>query len=231
MTDPQRNKLAMYLAVLGVMNKYNSVWTTLTAIADIVTRLTGLTTAIQAASGVQGSPLTGIAGGKRRKRMEMMEQASSVAGDLHSYAVKQNDTSLAAKVSLQFSDLLRMPETEIAPRCQEIHDLANTNAAALAPYGTDAADITALQTAIDDFKESMTKPRQAVVGRKQVTGNIAHDETTADDLLKRELDRSMRKFAKKNPDFFGEYTTARMIIDLGSGGGKDEPPATPPPAP
>ena len=30
-----------------------------------------------------------------------------------------------------------------------------------------------------------------------------------------ELDRSMKKFQNKNADFFGEYTNARMIIDLG----------------
>ncbi len=39
--------------------------------------------------------------------------------------------------------------------------------------------------------------------------------TAADKLLKDELDPAMRKFRTKNAPFFGEYTSARMIIDLG----------------
>lgn len=116
----------------------------------------------------------------------------------------------------------------IGPRCQEIHDLANDNSLGIAPFGTTAADITALQTAIDDFKPLITKPREAIVEKKVVTGDIATDEETADKLLKNELDKSMKKFRTKNAQFFGEYSSARMIIDLG--GRHDEPssPATPP---
>ncbi len=218
----------MYLAVLGVIQKYNAVWAALTAIADMVTRLQDLTSSIQEASGVQGSALTGIAGGKRRKRMEMMKQAIAIAGDVHSLAVKNSDAAMQAKVDVQITDLVRMGETEIAPRCQEVHDLANTNAAALAPFGVSAGDIAALQSAIDDYKTLLSKPREAIGARKEVTGNIADDEATADKLLNDELDKSMTKFETKNAAFFGEYTTARMIIDLGGRHEKPAKPTTPP---
>lgn len=217
MTGEQQNRLSMYLAVLGVMAKYNSVWAALTAIADMVTRLQDLTSSIQESSGVQGSPLTGIAGGKRRKRMEMMEQTVAIAGDLHAMAVKNNDASLEAKTDFELTDLVRLGETVVGPRCEEIRGFANTNAATLASgYGVDAADITALQTAITDFKGLLTKPRQAVVARKEVRGDIADDEAAADKLLEKEMDKTMRKFKTKNAPFFGEYTSARMIVDLGA---------------
>ena len=81
MNANQQNKLAMFLAVLGVMDKYSSVWSSMTALAEIVTRLTNFTTAIQDKTGVKGTPLTGIAGGKRRMRMDMIQQALAIAGD------------------------------------------------------------------------------------------------------------------------------------------------------
>lgn len=218
----------MYLAVLGVMQKYNSVWSALTAIADMVTRLQDLTSGIQESSGMQGSPLTGIAGGKRRQRMDMMEKTVPIAGDLHALAVTNGDTVMQAKCAMELTDLVRLGETLIAPRCQEIHDLANTNAAAIAPLGTTATDITALQAAIDAFGSLLTKPREAIGARKEVTGDIADDEATADKLLNDELDKSMKKFKTKTPPFFGEYTTARMIIDLG---GQQQKPTTPPTPP
>lgn len=63
MTTTQQNRLAMFLAVLGVMEKYNGSWAALTAIADMVTRLDDLTIGMQESSGVQGTKRTGIAGG------------------------------------------------------------------------------------------------------------------------------------------------------------------------
>ena len=83
MNSVQQNKLAMCPAVRGVMDKYNSVWSKMTAIADMVTRLTGYTENIQDKTGVQGTALTGIAGGKRRNRMDMIQKAVALAGDLH----------------------------------------------------------------------------------------------------------------------------------------------------
>ena len=61
----------------------------------------------------------------------------------------------------------------------------------------------------------ITKPREAVVARKEVTADIAQADEAATKLLDGELDKSMQKFQAKNADFFGEYTNARMIIDLG----------------
>jgi hypothetical protein len=184
MTVVQQNRLAMFLAVLGVMDKYSSVWSTMTALADMVTRLTNYTDSIQDKTGVQGTALTGIAGGKRRNRMDMIQKALAIAGDLHALATKNNNSTLQAKTALELTDLVRMGDTLVGPRCQEIHELANTNAAALAKYGVAAADITALQTAIDAYTSVLTKPREAVVGRKEVTGSIAQDEDAADKLLR-----------------------------------------------
>jgi hypothetical protein len=215
MNANQQNRLSMFLAVLGVMDKYNSVWSAMTAITEMVTRLTSFTDSIQDKTGVQGTPLTGIADGKRRNRMDMIQQAVAIAGDLQALATKTNDSTLQGKVATELTDLVRLGETVVAPRCQQIHDLASANAAALVTYGVTAADITTLQSVIDAYTAVLSKPREAVVGRKEVTGSISQDEDAADTLLKNELDPAMRKFKTKNAPFFSEYTSARMIIDLG----------------
>jgi hypothetical protein len=214
----------MFLAVLGVMQKYQLIWAAMTKIADMVGQLESYTDRIKESSGMQGTPLTGISGGKRRKRMEMMETAFAIAGDLHALATDTGDADLQAKTDLQLN-VVRLGEQVVGARCEDIHTLAVTNAAALAPYGTDAAAIAALNTAMDEFTTLLTAPRQAVVGRKEVTSDIAEDEDAADELLKKQLDRSMRKFKTTEPSFFGEYTSARMIIDLGTRHEKEEPPS------
>ena len=131
----------------------------------------------------------------------------------------------------ELTDLVRLGETIIGPRCQEIHDLANTNVARLAALGTTATEITALQTAITDYSALVTKPREAIIEEKVATGDIAADENTANALLNDELDKAMKKFKTKEPAFFNEYTSARMIIDLGSRNQKPPTPPSPTPAP
>ncbi len=85
MNATQQNKLSMYLAVLGVMGKFNSVWSALTGITNMVTRLQGCVTQLGEKTGIQGTPQTGIAGGKNRKNLSMIELAADIAGDcIHS---------------------------------------------------------------------------------------------------------------------------------------------------
>jgi hypothetical protein len=161
----------------------------------------------------------------------MMEKAGAIAGDLHALAMKNNDADLQAKTAFELSDLVHLSDTVIAPRCRDIHTLATANAAALTAYGVTAEDIAALDTAISDYTDLLTAPRQAMVARKEVTGNLAEDEDSADSLLENELDKAMRKFRTKDAPFHGEYSSARMIIDLGTRHEKPAPPANGPAAP
>lgn len=218
MNSAQQNKLSMYLAVLGVMEKFHSAWSALTGIANMVTRLQGCVTQLGEKTGIQGTPQTGVAGGKNRKNLSMIQLASDIAGDLHSLAISRGDDVMAAKMDLHLSDLVHLGNTVVGPRCQEIHDLAETNAADLTSgFNTDAvADTAALQAAIDAYSPLVGTPRQAKGVTKEATKDIQALEESADALLKDELDRSMRKQKKKNPQFFGEYSSARMIINLGT---------------
>ena len=213
----QKNKLSMYLAVLGVMEKYDSVWLPLSGIAAMVQRLEELVESIQEASGIQGTKRDGIAKGKNRKQVTMINLAAEVAGDLHSLAVAQKDDVLAGKSAVEISDLVNTPDTLVAARCRAIHKLGMKNSEGIAAFGSGAEDLAALDLAIKDYEKVATAPRQALVTAKGVTGGIAADFQSGDALLKTELDKGMRKFRRKHPEFAQEYANARIIVDLGGG--------------
>jgi len=99
----------------------------------------------------------------------------------------------------------------------------------LATFGTTAADLQALDAAIQAYEPVVVAPREATVLAKGVTGQIAADTQSADALLKSELDKAMRKFKRKNPEFAGAYENARIIVNLG--GEQQETPPTPTPVP
>ena len=229
MENPQKNKLSMYLAVLGVMDTFNSAWQALAGIAAMGTRLTDLTDDIKDASGIQGTPRDGIAKGKNRKQVAMINLTVDVAGDLHSLATARGDDELAAKSAVEVSELVGTGDAVVASRCRELHKLAVENAAGIAPFGTTDEDLTALDEAIKAYVPVATAPRQAIVLGKQVTGNIDASIKSADFLLKNELDKAMRKFKRKEPDFAKAYADARIIVELGGGGAAAQKPATPAP--
>ena len=90
-------------------------------------------------------------------------------------------------------------------------------------------DLQALDDAIKAYEPVVIAPREAIVMGKGVTGTIETGTKSADALLKLELDKAMRKFKRKNPDFAEAYANARIIVDLGGG---QQPPAPPtPPTP
>ncbi len=228
MNDGQRNKLSMFLAVLGVMETYHDQWQALTGISEMVTRLTGLAQSVQTNSGVQGTPRTGITQGKNRKLVEMARLTAEIAGYLHAYAVKQQDDNRAAQSDVHLSDLLNLAEPLVAPRCRSIHDAANSLASSLSSYGLESADLTALDAAIAAYEAVVTAPRQAIAVNTSVTAAIATDLRAGSDLLKGELDRVMRKFERSAPAFYQAYRDARVIVDLH---GHKDPAATPGPGP
>jgi len=180
METPHRNKFSRSLAVLGVMDTFNASWQPFAGIAAMVPRLTGLTESIKDASGIQGTPRDGVAKGRNRKQVAMINLAAEVAGDLHSLAMAKKNDELAAKAAVEISDPVNTSDTLVAGRCREIHQLAVANAAGIAPFGTEAEDLTALDETIKDYESVVTAPRQAILTGKKVTGDIVAGIRSAD---------------------------------------------------
>jgi hypothetical protein len=216
METKQLNKVSMSLAVLDVMDKYHAVWSGLPRFAGMVTELEGLVAAVQEKGGIQGTRRTGIAEGKRRKQVLMIDLVSGLTGDLHAIAVEDGNAELAAKTDLHKSDLIEMADVEVGPACEALVKLAQDHAADLAGLGTDAVDIAAAEAAVKDYLPLVQAPRVATAQNKTVTEDIAALLGKIDGLYDTRLDRAMRKFAAKNKPFADDYRNARIIVDLGS---------------
>jgi hypothetical protein len=178
---------------------------------------------------VQGTPLTGIASGKNRKQVEMIERTMEVADDLHSVAVTLGDDVLAGKTDLELTDLVRIDDVLVGPYCRTIYELALPHAVALEGLGTTAEDLAELAAAIARYIPLATAPRVATTGKSGVTGDIDLDVRAAMKLLYKQLDKAMRKFKRKEAAFFNAYTSARIIVDLGGGQADPEPAKEPTP--
>jgi hypothetical protein len=213
MTTKQQNKLAMYLAVKGVLDANNSVWQSLQAFADGYTDFTSHVTQIQTLELSQVTDSTGIAQDKKQSKAAMATAATAISAAVHAYAVKNKNNTLANETDFSVSDLTGERDADAIKDCQNIHDLANTNIASLGNYGVTAAKLTALQAAIDGFKAIVSKPRDNIVAGATVTQELNDAFDAADETLEEILDGLIVQFKDTNAKFVSDYNNARTIVD------------------
>ena len=230
MNTKQQNKLAMYLAVKAVVDANNSVWTSLPAFADGYTGFTTQIGNIQTLAQNQNLDTSGIAQDKQASKVAMATAAIGIASAVRAYAVKTKNNTLASAVDFNQSNLTGARDADAVENCQNIHDAANTNLAALAAYGVTAAKLTALQTAITAFSGLMGKPRQTIATGKTVTQQLSDAFNAADEALNEELDNLIGQFAGSNAKFVSDYQNARIIVDISASHASPNQP-TPAPTP
>ena len=101
-----------------------------------------------------------------------------------------------------------------------IKDVAAGIIASLPDYGVTEAELTALQTAIDEYKAMESSPRLGIIDRKAATGQIGMLISENSRILKNQLDKLIGQLEEENPEFYRDYFNAREIIDLKGGNGK-----------
>ena len=177
---------------------------------------------------IQGAPTTGVTVDKATLQNQMVDMALRVAGGLKAYASDSNNAELLHKADVNKSTFTRARDDQRDDIAQQIHDLANTNIAALGPYGIVAATLSALQARISAYVAVIGAPRVARTKISTATEMLDTEFARTDMILNDRTDGLMEQFKDSGTTFYSDYKNARRIVDTGSQG---EPPAPPPPAP
>lgn len=203
----------MYLAVQLVVESKSVIWSVLlsfaSAFAGYKVKLGMLTDAEKEQEEIN----KGYAQEKREKRIGMAEEANRIRSGVQAYAMDTEDLVLYERVNYAMSELLGGSSNRSRTRCQIIHDEANGVIGSLGDYGITAADITALQTAIDDFAAIISNPKDHIAARKMVTEKIVKLIREIDLILKKKMDKLMEHFRESAPDFYVQYFNDRKIYD------------------
>jgi len=213
MTNKQKNKFAMYLAVKAVLDNYNVLWQTLPAFVNGSTVLNSQVTLIQSLGQTQNLDTTGVAVDKKQAKVAMAQTAVSIGSAVRAYAVMNKNNTLATEVGFVQSEITGARDSDAIEHCQNIHDVANVNLAVLAIYGVTAARLATLQGVIDGFSLLVGKPRENIAAGRTVTQQLAAAFDTADEVLNEVLDNLIGQFEQDNPKFVSDYRNARTIVD------------------
>ncbi|KKN10305.1 hypothetical protein LCGC14_1037880 [marine sediment metagenome] len=215
MTDPQENKLSMYISVQTVVNKNDTVWSGLPAFVTAFGEYEGMIQDIQNTRLVQEGDITGVPKDKAQAKEAAIQKALEVSTAVYAYAAKNNNNTLKEKVNYSPSDLRRSRDTVLIDRLQVIHNEANNIVGDLGDYGIDANDLTDLQGLIDAYENLVEEPRAAITNKSEATAALVSLFKQGDALLNEQLDKLMEQFKEDNGKFYTQYFNARIIIDLG----------------
>ncbi len=215
MTDPQENKLSMGLAVQGVVNNNNSIWSGLPAFVTAFADYEAVILDIQSNRVVQEASTSGVTLDKAGAETALIEKTIAVSSGAHAYATTVNNNTLKKKIAYSPSSLRQARDTVMRDICQLIHDEVNAEIANLADYGILPADLTDLQNKITAFNSVVVDPREAITDRSTATQELVILFSKFDGILNDQLDKLMVNFKSSEPIFYRQYTNARIIVDLG----------------
>jgi len=207
------NKYRMYLSVQKVGEANSEAIATVPAFTADFDEFAAGVDRIEALSKKRAEPITGIAENKQFCREQLCKAAAAIAGAVHSWATKNNNREVAAKVNFSYSSLLAGRDRSSAEKCQNVHKAATENLGSLAEHGVTAAKLKALQQKIDAYSECLPKPRAAIGSNKTATQQLETEFTAADRLLNDSLDKLVLQFESSHPQFFSDWQNARAIVD------------------
>jgi hypothetical protein len=232
MNIKQQAHTKMFIAVLGVLDSFKTIWQAVVAFASARAALAAAIADIRAEELKQSGTTTGVTQNKRLARQAMCGAAAMVGGAVAQWAETQGKNDIFDTVDFSNADLLHMTEQDCLTNCTAIYNAGNANIAALTTAGTlTAADLTDLNTKTATFNTLLTTPRLAKAGTKAATDLLPDKLDAADRICERQLDRLMERYKDSNADFYGAYQVARIIVDAGGGPGTSPTPPTPPAAP
>ena len=150
----------MFVAVLGVLDNFKTIWQAVVAFASARAALAAAIADIRAEELKQSGTTTGITENKRLARQAMCSAAAIVGGAVAQWAETQGKNDTFDAVDFSAPDLLHQTEADCLTNCTAIYNAGNANIAALTTAGTlAAADLTDLNTKIGAFNTLIAAPR------------------------------------------------------------------------
>jgi len=139
-------KMSVSSALLLLSNV--AITSTLQGFAGYFSIIQTTNTQIQATVALQEADKSGDTVAKSMIRATLVTEGIDIGRKVVAYATNTNNSALLALVNYTESDLKSASDQKLIGICQVIHDNANANVGALAPYFVTAATISTLQATI-----------------------------------------------------------------------------------
>ena len=231
MTDYQRNRHEMHLAVLGVLDTHTDAWGSVPVMRGYRERLDAFVGAVRSAATVQARGTESATATKGTLRDDVAGQSRRLGQALAAYARTSGLPDLEAAAYKTASEFQALTDVDLANYSEDVVALArdhlpgvgDASTSRLAAHGVTAAFVDRLDGLDDQFAREIASPREARVAVKSAGRAIATAVRQAQTFLKREVDPTVAFLAPDQPAFARAYRDARTIVDRGRGADDPEP--------
>ena len=233
LTAKQDNRLSAAETLAAALKQDPAPYAADKALQAVAQRLDELIADVQPLrTATQRTAKTGApAGGKSDKetaRETLAVVTAEIAGDVFAYASDPNKKQPALQALADYSegDLLNLRGSRLSDVATALlAELPQHKAVLDDEYGIDKSRIQELQDAIGAFQGLKTAPRQTQVAGKAGRISLRAEFAELGTLLKDLFQRLMRKYKRRDPDFYNRVMAARAVVDRpGSAPGAGAPP-------
>lgn len=215
MNDRISRKINSYKAIERVEEQFLSTITSIPALSEQFNLFKDSLNTLNIIINRQTTDYKGYAEQKKVARNTLTDKAIVICKPLKAFASKTNNYVLEEEINYSLTDLVRAKEADFMDIVHRISVKADENATALANYGITVSMITELQNSITSLNSLRSKPREAIGIKKVATADLISAIRNTDNILKM-IDKIIVIFKDSLHQFYGEYLSARKIIDIGS---------------
>ncbi len=218
-------KLTMFRTTEGVCEDNKEIVSTNLAFSAANTSFSNKIAEIISAAKAQGKVITGITTDKNVDKDDLVQAATNIAGLVFGYASGVKNFTLKEAVNYSYSDIDKLKGDLLVTKAQDIYDSANKNLSVLGYAGVTVDSLAAYKTKIEKYSKSLPSSRTAIAEKSTHTENVEDLVREANLILTEQMDKFIVNFNETYPAFVALYWSARIVINLGGGHKKQDPPA------
>ena len=205
--------MAMYKSLKTVLIANQPIWSSLTAFGSAVQSFTQRLDALEQSGYEQNLALVGVSAAKEAKKAIVLEKAFAISSALSAFAVVTNNVELISHMKIAKSKLEVASRSNVLVLVDRIIARATDYVGQLDAYGVDQASIDELLILRAELNVQMNAPRNAIIERKGKTQRIQTLTSEIDAIIRLQLDKLVVVLKNDFPDFYMNYTDARIIIE------------------
>jgi len=213
MTDPQRNKLNMYVLVRDFLLASVTITNKIAVFAALFTTFNDYITEIFAISEQQERDQKGVTQTKQAVRAALIAQMEKISRKCVGYASGVNDNVFLQIVRVAASQLKAMADADLVKKAEDMVTIVTPKLPALAGYNITASDLDSLTGLKTDFLSIYTAPAGNKKTKSQLTEKLNALFGSTDTVLGK-MDDQVGSLFDTDAAFHDEYFKKRVLVKL-----------------